>query len=90
MLHFSDVLIVVGDNVAHDIDARHYDDQSLETKLKTYVNLAATNEIVAKYFHDTTVVNAIGNNDGHYHDMASPDDEKAGYYKYLWELWFEG
>merc|ERR1719232_2276485 len=57
-----DVLLVTGDNVTHGISLTR-DQATAQSYELVKENITATNEIVKKYFSDTTVVTILGNND---------------------------
>jgi len=66
-----DVLLIPGDHAAHNVSAKTLDSDptgSIYAAVKN--NIAAVYQLIAKYFPDTIVLPTIGNNDGHFHNMA--------------------
>lgn len=61
-----DLLLISGDHVGHGISL-HRDEATAESYQAVKDNIAATNDIVKKYFSDTVVVTILGNNDSEYH-----------------------
>lgn len=74
-----DVLLVVGDHVAHCID-------DYDPKMAT---IAITSQLVNTHFADTPVLFQVGNNDTKDHDQAPSSVDRTTYYTALWSEWFE-
>ena len=82
-----DIVLVPGDSVAHGV-APHIEDVKLPddwTAVKG--NLAASTDLLLKYFPDTPTLLVVGNNDG-YHSQAVPESQKADFYSWLKDDWF--
>lgn len=82
-----DVLLVTGDHVAHDV-APDFGAATSKDWDAVKANLQASAQLIQKYFPDTLVLTSIGNNDG-YHNQAVKTSQKAEYYGFVYDLWFE-
>jgi len=84
-----DVLLIPGDHVAHNVSAKTVTSDptgSIYAAVKN--NIASVYQLVNKYFPETMVLPTIGNNDGHFHNMAIDEYSKDDYYNFLYEQWF--
>ena len=83
-----DLMIVIGDYVAHDVDPSR-EGWTLQGYLKMLENLNTTTGLITDYFRHIPLINVIGNNDSQMHDQAPNEDFKAHYFNNLWYLWFK-
>ena len=54
--------------------------------LKETLQLQA--HLLNKYFPDSIVIPTLGNNDNKYHNEATRPDDKAEFYHFLYDEWF--
>ena len=83
-----DVMLVIGDYVAHDVDPLRQD-WTVYGYLKMLENLNISLGLVQDFFPHIPLINVIGNNDSQMHDQAPNEDFKAHYFNELWYLWFK-
>ena len=82
-----DLMLVIGDYVAHDVDPPR-EGWTFKGYSKMLENLNTTLGLVKDYFPHIPLINVIGNNDSQMHDQAPNEDFKAHYFSNLWYLWF--
>ena len=71
-----DVIFLTGDLVAHSTAAPIDDPNWNETYSLLLDTFAGVNQILMRYFPDTLILPAFGNNDSKYHDNPIADEDK--------------
>jgi len=87
--HFGkqDVIFFTGDFTAHHVAmTKESSENTYPLLLDTFAKL---NALLQKYFPDTIILPAFGNNDNKYHDNPIPESERAFFYNYMYRLWFQ-
>ena len=86
--HFGkqDVIFLTGDFAAHHV-AMHGPDapNTYNLLLDTFY---AVNSLLKEQFPDTIILPAFGNADAKYHDNPIPESDRAFFYDYVYNLWF--
>jgi len=84
-----DVLLVPGDSAAHKVAASAVGDDPDGSHYRAVkANIAATFAKFKEHFPNTLILPTFGNNDGRYHDEAIDEENKADYYSFIYDLWF--
>ena len=85
-----DVIILTGDfNAHHTAMSYPYDPATdPETYSLLLAQHAGLTQLIARYFPDTLVLPALGNNDSEFHDNPIPNDDAYFFNDYIYNLWF--
>eukprot|EP00347_Sterkiella_histriomuscorum_P022332 403330854 len=82
-----DFLLIPGDLVAHGIPLEPTDpSKGNYTLLKETINTVS--QTISQYFPNTLVIPSLGNNDPKYHYVALNHQDKAEYFSFLFDSWF--